>query len=615
MPLFAQTATSVSKAIQGPDYVLLIGYFVLMLGIGLFFYRHMRGMKVYFTGGNKIPWWLAGVSFYMSSFSAYAFVIYSGLCFKMGWVGVTLFWVMIPATIISVTFFATKWRRARIDSPVEFLESRYSSVVRQLFVWTGLPVGIIDDSLKLIATGTIVHVGMGLDLRTSIIACGLIMLAYTFMGGLWAVTVTDFVQFVILTVAVLALFPISIAKAGGLQSLVAHSPPGFFALTNETYNWYYVALLVGLYAVAFSSTHWYLIQKYFCVPTEKDAKKVGWLVTALYLVGPPLFFMPALAARKFMPNIDYLMAHDTEIYPQLCAYLLPVGMLGLIIAAMFSATMGNLSSHFNVRASVLTNDVYRRLVRPRAGERELVTAGRGMTIVVGGLTILMATALAGASAKDLFKYMVSLFGGAVAPLGLPLLVGLVSRRVTPRSATVSVIVGVCLAPILFGFPSDSLLAQCPAFLSTLLTPILYLRLPETATIFGIVFEREVMMFAINFVTVMAIMFGMSAIWPMTREESQRAELFHRRLATPVGGLPEDQAVKEHEEAFSPFGVVGICVVCIGALMLCVQPWIHDWLPRMLNIILALVLIALGSLMAWGSARSSRKASAAPPGPA
>lgn len=585
MWLFAQADDSVSKAIQGPDYVMLVGYFVLMLGIGLYFYRYMRGMKVYFTGGNKIPWWLSGVSFYMSSFSAYGFVIYSGLCFKFGWVGVTLFWVMIPATIISVTFFATRWRRARIDSPVEFLESRYSGLVRQLFVWTGLPVGIIDDSLKLIATGTIVHVGMGFSLEASIVACGLIMLAYTFMGGLWAVTVTDFVQFVILAVAVVALFPLSIDKAGGLQHLVDNAPAGFFAMSNETYNWWYIALLVGLYAVAFSSTHWHLIQKYFCVPTEKDAKKVGWLVTVLYVIGPPLFFMPAIAARQFMPNIDYLLAHDKEIYPRLCAYLLPVGMLGLIIAAMFSATMGNLSSHFNVRASVLTNDVYRRLIRPHAGETELVAAGRGMTILVGGLTILMAIALAAASAVELFKYMVNLFGGAVAPLGLPLIVGLVSRRVTPRSVVVAVLAGVVLAVCLFLF------------------------LPSSTTIFGIIFEQEVMIFAFSFVAVLAIMFGMSAIWPMTAAESDRAELFHRRLETPIGGLPEDRsAIKHDEEAVSPFGIVGVCVACIGILMLCVQPFIRspEMRPIVINGILGLVLVAIGSLMAWASKRSRQR---------
>jgi Na+/proline symporter len=86
MELFAQVDPSATNMIQGPDYVILVGYFVLMLGIGLYFHRYMSGMKAFFTGGNKIPWWLAGVSFYMSSFSAYAFVIYSGLCFRFGWV-------------------------------------------------------------------------------------------------------------------------------------------------------------------------------------------------------------------------------------------------------------------------------------------------------------------------------------------------------------------------------------------------------------------------------------------------------------------------------------------------------------------------------------------------
>jgi Na+/proline symporter len=147
-------------------------------------------------------------------------------------VGVTALWVTIPATFISVTFFATRWRRARISSPVEFLEARFSAFVRQLFVWTGLPVGIIDDSLKLIATATIVQVGMGFSAETSIIACGAVVLAYTFMGGLWAVTVTDFVQFVVMSVAVVVIFPLSIAKVGGFQSMVDHAPAGFFHLTS-----------------------------------------------------------------------------------------------------------------------------------------------------------------------------------------------------------------------------------------------------------------------------------------------------------------------------------------------------------------------------------------------
>jgi len=573
--------------IGGPDYIMLVGYFALMLGVGAYFYRFMRGMKDYFTGGNTIPWWLAGVSFYMSSFSAYGFVIYSGMCFRYGWVGVTIFWVTVPATIFSALLFAARWRRARIDSPVEFLESRYSALVRQLFVWTGVPVGIVDDSLKLIATGTIVHVGMGFSIEASVIVCGIIMVTYTFMGGLWAVAVTDFVQFVILAVAVIVVFPLAITKAGGFSGMVHNAPPGFLSPFTEQYNWVYILLLVGLYCVAYSSTNWHLIQKYFCVSTERDARKVGWFVVVLNIIGPPLILVPAIAARQFMPNMDYLLKHDTEIYPRLCVALLPVGMLGLIIAAMFSATMANLSSHFNVRASVLTNDVYRRLFRPRATEKELVVAGRAMTALVGGLTIILAFHMAHANAPKLFQIMVTLFGAAVAPLGIPMLVGLVSRRVSNFSATLGVIGGLAVSITL-----------------VLLLP------KEGSSLLGLHLEREVVVFAASTVTVLLLMFVPSMIWPMGAAEAERVALFHRRMDAPIGTLPEDPVPGERrKDAISPFRIVGVCVACIGILMLCVQPFIDGWLPRVLNVILGLTLVAIGWLMTWLSRRARRKAEA------
>jgi Na+/proline symporter len=589
-----QGSASTAAALRGPDYFLLGGYFLLMLGIGIYFYRFMRGMKVYFSGGNKIPWWLAGVSFYMSSFSAYAFVVYSGLCFRIGWVGVTAFLVAVPATVFSAMVFAARWRRARIDSPVEFLESRYNVWVRQLFVWLGVPVGMIDDSLKLIATGTIVSVGMGLNKEYSIVISGLIIVLYTFMGGLWAVTVTDFVQFVILSVAVVVVFPLSIAKVGGFAALVHNAPPGFFAWTNDQYNWVYIILLTGIYCVAFSSTNWYLIQKYFCVATEKDARKVGWLVALLYVIGPPLILVPAICARQYLPvGMD-----DKEVYPRLCATLLPVGMLGLVIAAMFSSTMGNLSSHFNVRASVLTNDVYRRLIRPKSGDRELVAAGRALTLAVGCITMVLAVWLCNESAVKLFKYMVNLFGAAVAPLGLPMLVGLISRRVTARAAVSAVIIGFGVGVLLFlKLPSEGNLVVANWFN------------PDHGPLFRLHWEQETLAFAINMVVTLSVLFGVSAIWPMNAAESQRVGLFHRRLATPVGDLPEEQAARaagDQEKAVSPFGIVGVCVLAIGAMMLCIQPFIphkDNLLPMLLNLLLGGVLIVIGGLMSWGSSRA------------
>ncbi len=95
------------------DYFILVGYFVLMIGIGAYFYRYMKGMKDYFSGNNKIPWWLSGISLYMSGFSAFGFIAYSELAFKYGLVAISIWWFGVPVLILSMLLFARKWRRIK----------------------------------------------------------------------------------------------------------------------------------------------------------------------------------------------------------------------------------------------------------------------------------------------------------------------------------------------------------------------------------------------------------------------------------------------------------------------------------------------------------------------
>ena len=139
-------------------------------------------MKDYFTGSNKIPWWLSGVSYYMSCFSVYAFIAYAALAWEYGFLGVTAFWILAPAILVGVIFFAKKWRRARIDSPTEYLETRYSPLVRQLFAWQNIPVHIIDDAFKLVCIGVFISEGLGVNLKYAMLCSGLIILVYTFAG-------------------------------------------------------------------------------------------------------------------------------------------------------------------------------------------------------------------------------------------------------------------------------------------------------------------------------------------------------------------------------------------------------------------------------------------------
>ncbi len=572
--------------LQFPDFAMLAGYFVLMLGIGLYFYRHMRVMKDYFTGRNAIPWWLSGVSFYMTSFSVAAFVFYPSLCYRYGWVGVTLLWVAVPATLFSVTFFAKRWRRARIDSPVEYIETRYSALLRQLFAWQGVPVKIVDDGIKLYATGKFIAICSGLPIGESILGAGGIMLVYTFLGGVWAVSVTDFIQFVVLTAGILVILPLSVMKAGGLHAVIAQSPEGFFRPTNDEFGWSYVIPVIALYALAWSSINWSLIQRYYCVPKERDAMKVGWLVIALYIVGPPLMFFPAIAGRQFIPAL----ADAGDIYPTLCAQLLPAGMLGLAIAAMFAATMSTLSGDYNVCASVLTNDVYKRLIRPRATERELVFVGRAMTLLIGVIGLAAAFVMARGKAENLFRIMVTLFGVATAPVAIPMLLGLVSKRVTNGGAIAGFLCGVSVGLVLF-FLSRGMFAFTASGIEWN---------PEKDELLfrGFAVKTEILLFASTSVVTLAAMALASVLSPFDAAARARVEAFFNRLATPIGGLDEDADKSSgHAAMMSPFRIVGICIAAIGLMMIAVLPWAAGTTALALDAILGVGLACAGALLA------------------
>ena len=571
-----------SGALRGPDYFVLVSYFVIMLGIGIYFYRYMKGMKDYFSGGNCVPWWLSGISFYMSSFSVFAFVGYSAIAYKYGWVAVTLFWTAVPATVVSVVFFSKKWRRARIDSPVEYLEARYNPLIRQLFAWEGLPVRIIDDALKLVAIGIFVSVGLGLNVKQCILWSGLIMLAYTSMGGLWAVMVTDFVQFVVMAVAVVVLAPLAISEAGGIGVLFSDYRPGFFSLTHPPeYGSIYVLAVMLLMILAYSSINWSLIQRYYCVAGEKDALKVGWLVTALFIIGPPLFLLPAIVGSKFL---DVGADQDRMVYALLCLRLLPTGMMGLIIAAMFAATMSMLSSDYNVCAGVLTNDIYRRLIRPNAAQKELVLVGRLTTLLVGAITLGVAFLMINLTGEGLFRGMIKLFSIFTAPVAMPMLLGLLSHKMNKNGALAGFLAGV-----VFGLT-------------------LFFLLKEQTSFLGVALQKEsILLFGTTILTTVVSVF-VSLMYPLSPLDGKQVETFLHRLTIPIGQLDEDKVLVGESGAamISPFRVVGISIILIGLLMLTILPYVKDKLAFRLDLGIAVVLLIIGGFVGMHGGRRAPK---------
>ncbi|MEO6982231.1 MAG: hypothetical protein ABI072_03855, partial [Edaphobacter sp.] len=350
------------------DIAVLTVYFATMIFVGLFYSKRVKSLEMYFAGGKQLSWWLGGVSFVMASVSAWSIVVYAALGYEYGLVALTLYWVSVPAALVTTWLLAIRWRRAGLLTPTEFLETRYSSAVRQLFVWSTLPLKILDDALKIAAIGIFVAAALRISPSETAVVIGVVTLLYTMLGGLWAVVITDFIQFILVSTGIILLAPLALRAAGGWHHVIAVLPSDFFLPVREPYTWGYVASFLLLSTLS-TAGNWSLIQRFYSARSDQASRGVGWTASFLFLVLPPIWIFTGIFARTFISPQGF---DPQTIYARVSMTLLPPGMFGLIIAALITATMSVTSSSYNVMAAVLTVDVHQRLIHPKASQRELV---------------------------------------------------------------------------------------------------------------------------------------------------------------------------------------------------------------------------------------------------
>ncbi|PYX79179.1 MAG: sodium transporter [Acidobacteria bacterium] len=543
---------------RGADAVVLVAYFATMIAVGARYSRHMKSTEIYFAGGKQLPWWIGGVSFVMSYVSALSIVVYAGLGYEFGVVSLTLYWTTVPASILTTWLLARRWRRAGILTPTEFLERRFSPFVRQLFVWSGVPLKIIDESLKIVAIGIFVSAGLGLTAEKAMLAVGLTILVYAVLGGLWAVVVTDFVQFVLVTGAILLLLPLTFHAAGGWHQVSMRVPKQFFTPAHAPYGWTYVGAFLVLSTLSLAG-NWSLIQKFYSARSDEEAVRVGWLATLIFLVLPPIWIATGMLARGYIPS----MANPQAIYARLSSALLPAGMLGLIVAALFAATMSVLSSGYNVMSAVLTLDVYRRLLRPAADQRELVLVGR---IITAGLAlIVLVLALAVTHFRwTIFDTMVAAFGFFLPPTVLPMLAGLLSRSLSAAGALAGFIagIGIGLAFLLYRW-----FAQ-----------------PRNGAGFQ---ALSIVIPAVLTVTVLVIA---AVFFPARGAEADRANLFSKDLTVASGAAVES--------SISLGAIAGVVIAIMGAVLVLigVVPVLTNHAINLESLIMGGVFATIGMVM-------------------
>lgn len=450
------------------DLIVFGLYLAGLLVMGMFFVRRMKTTGEMFAAGGQSPWWLSGLSAFMTMFSAGTFVVWGGIAYKFGLVAVAICMCYGVAALLAGWLLAGLWKSLGVQSAAEFLELRFGNSIVQFYTWLQGTIGIFGMGGSIYALSVLVCAlvvlpegSMFADPETGRLSVTLMSLAIcavvvviTFGGGLWAVLMTDVMQFIILTVAVVVVVPMLFLETGGMQAFISKSPEGFFSPVAGDFTWWFLA---GWVAVHFFKVgaEWAFVQRFVCVPTPRDARKSTYLFGVMYLVSPIFWMLPPMIYRTLDPGAD-----PEQAYILACKLVLPAGMMGLMIAAMSSATASMVTTFLNVYAGAFTTEVYRRYFRPLASERELVMAGRGITLLLG--LVVLAGALIIPATGSYTGYILTTAAIFSGPLMLPTIWGLFSRKIGLRTLWVSTAAGIGVAVFVkFGLGDGGWIAHLP----------------------------------------------------------------------------------------------------------------------------------------------------------
>ncbi|MDY0165974.1 MAG: sodium/solute symporter [Thermoguttaceae bacterium] len=431
------------RRLGGLDFTVLALYLAVLVAMGFYFSRREGSTAQFFLGGQKIPWWAAGLSLLATQVSSIGFMAIPAKSFATDWAyfaGVFTWFLVVPVvTAVYIPLF----RRLNVTSAYEYLESRFNLPVR-LFgsaAYSFMQLGRMAVVLYLPALA--LAAVTGLDHRACIVTMGVLCTVYTVAGGIEAVVWTDVLQAVVLVGGAVLCVAVVLAGIDGgparfIEVAAADNKFSFgplYADVAAASLW--VIVLGNLFTrLAGLTSDQAIVQRYMTTPDTRQSVRALWADVAVsipwaviaFSFGTALYVFYKLHPERLSPAVDL-----DGLVPLFVAQQLPAGVSGLIIAAIFAAAMSSLDSSMHSTATVWVTDFYARF-RPRSSDHSRLRLARLLTVVLGAFGTLTALALAQTgihSLWDLFQGIVGLFAGGLAGL---FVLGLFTRRTNGASA-------------------------------------------------------------------------------------------------------------------------------------------------------------------------------------
>jgi len=428
------------------DYLIIFSYLAVVLGIGVYFLRRQDSSDEYFVGNRRMGAGHIGFSVVATDVGGGFSIGLGGLGFAMGLSGSWLLFTGLVGAWVTAVIMIPRIKRLgdrhRLFTFPDFLQKRFSGDVRLVAaVVSGIGYGGFVGS-QLLAGAKLCSAAFQISVPAAVLIMAVIVIIYTSFGGLEAVVYTDTIQWFVLLIGLLFFaLPFGYIEVGGMGALKESLPAEFFTLTNITWS-RFLTWMFTIIPIWFIGTTLY--QRIYATRDVRTAKR-AWYFAGL-LEWPLMAFLGVILgmfARILFPEAEPEMG-----LPLLIRHVLPVGIVGIVLAAYFSAIMSTADSCLLASVGNFVNDIYQKYVRPDASDRQVLRMGRILTVLVGALSVGMALLVPTVLESILLAYSFMVSG-----LFMPTLGGLFWRRVSSRAALVSMVVGGGTALLLEVFSS------------------------------------------------------------------------------------------------------------------------------------------------------------------
>ena len=442
------------------DVGVLVFYFGFLFSIGLLSKKFIKNTSDYFRGSGQMLWWMAGASAFMMQFSAWTFTGAASDVYNNGLRILSVFWGNALGFVIAALFFAKKFRQMRVITAIQGVRQRFGKTTEQVYTWLSIPTGIFVAGLWLNGLSVFIlavfgeMLPPGTEIWHIMVVTAIIVLFNSMLGGSWAVVASDFMQMTILMGIAVVMAVGSLQTIGGPAEIIKQTPVESLAFGSDfKFVWLAVAwMIANLLKMTMLVNNPQEATRYLTAKDSRNASKAAWMAAALFFVGPLVWFIPPMVAAIQFPGLGVIDYPELSInfaklnnaseasYVVMAFKTLPVGMMGLLIAGMFAATISSMDTGLNRNAGIFVKNFYQPILRPNASDKEQMTASRITTLVLGIVIVGMAMYF-NHSKAGLFELMMLFTALVSTPTIIPLLMMFFVKRTPDWAAWATAVFG------------------------------------------------------------------------------------------------------------------------------------------------------------------------------